>query len=177
VDISSLPTFPTRKLNRSAGPEKTIPQLSPRGKRILWELAFLVIFASMLWYLRGLVTPTTENPPSPPRRPFDFELVTKRFFKEVQVFASREEVEELLGPPSPLDDTWVPYFPQWMALAEHNHRDFGIPNDRFWEVWTDPEHEGKGVAILFAGGKVYYKAWRGFDRGLAKPGLVGLGES
>jgi hypothetical protein len=78
------------------------------------------------------------------------------------LFASREEVYELLGPPSSINSAWGPDLRRWAERAEHSNRHLGIPDGGFWDLWIDPRDGSKGIAILFAGGKVYHIAKKGF---------------
>jgi hypothetical protein len=126
----------------------------------LRDVALVVAFLVLLFYLRGFVTPTSKKSPTPPPRPaLDFKLIAERFVK-VRLHANREEVEQLLGPPSSPDSSWEPFLSEWGSQAYYSNR--GLPEDRYWDVWIDPNQEGRGVAILYANGKVLSKEKRGF---------------
>jgi hypothetical protein len=135
--------------------------LSSRAAHILRDFILLVAIAAFLYWLRCMAT-AIEHPPTPPpnRPPLDFKIIEQRF-RQLQLFASCEEVEELLGPSSPVNGDWDFDLHHWMEEAKHSHRDFGIPNDAYWDLWIDPKDGNRGVAILFAGGKVYYYAKKG----------------
>jgi hypothetical protein len=165
MDLSSLPDFPKPPTPRSPSrAEKTGQTISPRKARILRDLALLAAIAVLLYWAREAARTIEHRSASPlPQPPLEFGLIEERFSK-VKMFASRQEVAELLGPPSPPRDygVWKADLRQWEEWAEQFNRHLGIPSDRSWELWTDPKEEGKGVAILFAEGKVYHRAKKGF---------------
>jgi hypothetical protein len=133
---------------------------SPR-RNIFLNLFMLAAILALLAWLRELGLPIRTAPPAP-RPPFDFALVLQRY-GDVQHLQSREEVEELLGPPSPQR---VPEarFVRWEARLDNGGRNL-LPQDRIWEKWIDPDDEQRWIAILFADRKVYFKVRS--DNGIA----------
>jgi hypothetical protein len=123
------------------------------------DLLLLVAIVGLLCGLRVMAL-AIQRPPEPPAAPLDFHTIEKRYPK-VHLFASREEVVALLGPPNAhiVPD---PDLMRWTEEAEDSHRGLGMPRNRVWEMWIDPKDEGRRVAILFAGGKVYAVHKKGF---------------
>lgn len=157
MDLSSLPDYPTFPRSASANCAEKIDQsvLSPRMRRRLWDFAFLVAIIMLLCWLRWMTT-QIKHSSVPPRPPLEFELIKKNR-KKVRLQLSREQVEELLGPPSNR------VFPEadlqkCLEHAEHSHRHLGIPQNRVWDTWSDPKDEDKWIAVLYADGKAYWDA-------------------
>jgi hypothetical protein len=169
MDFSSLPKFTALRMRVSTEcPPKRDGGFSPRRVRILMDLVFLAAIVGMLYELRGLVNAIEQPPaPAPASQPFDFETVQERY---ADIWRARTlvEVEALLGPPTePIIST--PELKEAESKAEHSNRHLGIPNERFWQKWSDPKDEGRWVAVLFAGYpgnqasyKVYYTVKKGF---------------
>lgn len=164
MDLFSLPPF------RSLHAQSAVPRIvtsagepiSLRGSYRLRDLLLLVAVAVLFHWLAKTTAAIERPAPGPePQVPLVFSLVEERFGK-VHVLATREEVEELLGPPSPTNATWEADLAAWEALAERSLRDVDMPGDRWWALWIDPKDSGRGVAILFAGGKVRHVARKGF---------------
>jgi hypothetical protein len=156
MDFSSLPKFPAHQYRSStSATQQRRLGLSPRIARILRDLLLLALFGLMLYHLRQM---TAERPPPPPRVPFDFKLVQARI-DEVRM-RDAGEVEALLGPPGP-NQSREPEFELIEAVVAV-HRDRYPSGDCLWTKWTDPNDEGKWVAIFFAGGKAYHVLKSGF---------------
>jgi hypothetical protein len=165
MDLSSFPNYPTPPTPQATSrADKTKPTISPRAARIFRDLALLIAIGALFYWARQTAK-TFEHPPAAPLPdpPLEFRLIEERF-NNVKMFASRQQVAELLGTPSPPRDygTWRADLRQWEERAKHSHRHLGIPSDQSWELWTDSRDERKGVAILFADAKVYYRAKKGF---------------
>lgn len=131
------------------------PWLTRRELQVLRDLAVLLtIFVLLQEYVLAL-TSALERPIVPERPGLvDFERV-QRNFHSIRHPASREEVEQLLGPPATL--VWQPRF----ADVEERLK-VGAPTRRIWEMWTDPREPSKSVTILFADGYVRYIEKKGF---------------
>jgi hypothetical protein len=160
MDFLSMPRYPAAERPQAVDSAATTGLMRvARGDRVLLALALLTAMAAMLlglrlWILSG--EPLSEPPPRPQ---LDFSLVQARF-EQLRLFASRAEVEDLLGPPSP-DQTWEAEFAEWTELAEYRHR--ALPEGiRLWEKWTDPQDKNRWVAVLFAAGQVYAFHKKGF---------------
>jgi hypothetical protein len=129
-------------------------------RRLLIVVAFLPAACIALVAVFKTETPAQEWGD---QQPFEFELVEKRF-SDVQLFASREEAEALLGPPS--GRAYGPEIVAAQERAERSNRHFGIPSEQIWQRWSDPKDEGRWVAVLYAGSypsyKVYWKIKVGF---------------
>jgi hypothetical protein len=121
----------------------------------LLHVALLVAIAGLLYCL-SLTKMALEHPPVfQPRAPIDFDLVKHRFSR-VQKSATWQEVEELLGPPSTPNEL-PPILGSLERDAKLFNRRMPLPGARVWQIWIDPNDEGKWVAVLMAGEKVYYK--------------------
>jgi hypothetical protein len=87
-----------------------------RTVRLLVGLTLLAGLLGTSYFVCGAADALNNPPPAPRRLPLDFELVQRRFGQAL-LMASREEVEELLGPPSPQKD-YEPDFWKVDALVE-----------------------------------------------------------
>jgi hypothetical protein len=156
MDFSSLPSYPAlhNPISAKRNQERGIG-LSPRATRILRDLLVLVVGGMMLYELREM---TAERRPAPHRAPLDFKLVQERIGKVLMLDSNK--VEALLGPPSP-QQSWEPEFQLYEAVvAAHPDR---YPSGSFWWTkWTDPNDEGKWIAVFFVGGKAYHVEKKGF---------------
>jgi hypothetical protein len=101
---------------------------------------------------------TAECRPPQPRTPLDFKLIQERVDKVYM--RDREEVDALLGPPSP-QQSWEPEFAPTEEMVRY-HPDRYPSGPFWWTKWTDPQDENKWVAILFAGGKGCHVVKKGF---------------
>jgi hypothetical protein len=130
---------------------------------MLRDLVLLVALAVMLYGLRQM-TGAIPQRQAPPRPPLPFEVVMKRY-RDVRLGDSREQVEEVIGPPTERH-AGGPELDEAGADAEHSHRHLGIPGGRFWHLWSDPKDGGRWVAVLYAGPypaeEVYWKLKKGF---------------
>jgi hypothetical protein len=155
----SLPSYPTAKPGVHSVDGAPPDFRSPR-RNIFLNLFMLAAILALLAWLREFGLETHTAPPAP-RPPFDFALILQRY-GDVQFFQSREEVEELLGPPSP-QRVPEPRFARWEAWLDNGGRNV-LPRNRIWEKWIDPEDEQRWIAILFADRKVYFKGRKMGDR-------------
>jgi hypothetical protein len=160
MDFSSLRSYPAP---RRAWPGFRIPAtdgLSRRSARVLFDLAALAGVAAALfgaWWAADLVEHGRTQP-----KPLDFRVVAKRY-ADVRTWASRDDVERLLGPPTRLLGREDRRFGRLEALAElvrQVHWREDVP-PQYWCLWDDPQDQGRWVAIYFAGGKVYHKTCAG----------------
>ncbi len=160
MDLSSLRSYPAP---RRAWPGFRIPPadgLSRRKARVLFDLAALVgVMAALYgaWWAADLVEHGRAKP-----KPLDFRVVAKRY-ADVRLWASRDDVERLLGPPTRQPGREDHRFGRLEALAElvaqAHWRDMWEP--RYWCLWEGPQDEGRWVAVYFAGGKVWRKTCEG----------------
>ena len=160
MDFSSLRQYPMPPGLRTAWWPSKLVRHSARWERIILGLALVVAIVALTSWLRRAAK-ALDLPPPPPRPPLDFKLVKERY-SQLRSLATREQVHELLGPPSTPTGVWQRDLAEWESSAEWSHRHLGIPADRFWELWTDPDDPGTGVAILFADYKIYHIGRRGF---------------
>jgi hypothetical protein len=122
--------------------------------KTLLLVAVLVAAFCLRWNL-----PRPGQLDSGPQPRLDFRLIQERSSKVDN--RTPDEVEALLGPPSPY--SWEPEF------AEYEER-VRIRPDRYpkgmswWTKWTDPEDEGRWVAVHFMGGRAYHVVTKGFSR-------------
>lgn len=155
----SLPSYPKAR----PGPEwvdGAPPDFRSPRRNIFLNLFMLAAILTLLAWLREFGF-QIRTAPLEPRPPFDFALILQRY-GDVQFLQSREEVEELLGPPSP-QRVPEPRFVRWEARADNGGRNL-LPRDRIWEKWIDPDDERRWIAILFADRKVYFKGRNMHDR-------------
>jgi hypothetical protein len=159
MDFSSLRSYPAP---RRAWPGFRIPAaddgLSRRAARVLFDLAALVGVAAALygaWWAAEKVNHAAAEP-----APLDFPLVAKRY-ADVRHWASRDDVERLLGPPTRQlgrEDRFdrLGKLAEWVDLVNR-----GVPEPHYWCLWLDPQDEGRWVAVYFGAGKVYHKTCAG----------------
>jgi hypothetical protein len=122
--------------------DETRTRLSPRAARLLRDFTCLLAIAALVYWLRE-TTAAIEHPRAPrPVLVLDFKLVKERFGK-ISPSASRNEVEKLLGPPSPPNEHWEADL-QWWAESGDSRV---TGDDRVWDLWIDPGDQGRGVAI------------------------------
>lgn len=136
-------------LDERPGGGQAAPVLrSPAGVR-LGIVASLLPAAFVL--LVGVFRVEPVLPPAePPPQPFPFETVLANYDRLDTVFSpTYAEVEAQIGPPTErvADDQELRDEEVW---AEHSHRHLGIPRNRFWSRWSDPQDAGRWFAILFA---------------------------
>lgn len=166
MDFSSFPSYPRLQWPRiPARRDKTDQGHSPQAASILPILSFLGAIALLLSSFNLMGTAIKQASAQPTKRasqqPLEFKVVMDRFGK-VRIHSDPAEVEELLGRPFPINGNWEADLREWTEQAEHSNRHVKMPKDRFWTVWSDPNDENRGVAILFAGEKVYRIAKKGF---------------
>jgi hypothetical protein len=147
----------SRKLARLV---KRPPPLGP--PRLLVVLALGGLLGYLAWVVLSFLTERPPSLPLPPakRQPLEFNLIRQRH-RDVRLFDSREKVEAILGPPTERNVVE----PDLLELAERVevwNRHLGVPNERTWDRWADPNDKGKWVTIYFAGGKVYWVLQKGF---------------
>src|SRR5205807_1913756 len=131
------------------------PNHDPSPPRVLLSLGYLVIAAVASYCIWRMVTTGEQPLPTPPRLPLDFKVIQGRF-AQVRPGKSREEVEELLGPPSQ-ERCWDIDF--WDPVMEaHPDR---YPGEWVWVKWTDPNDEGRWIAVFFAGDIAYHTRKKG----------------
>src|SRR5262249_944126 len=116
------------------------------------------------------------------RTPFNFKLIRERF-DTIEVNATLQQVEEMLGPASiyealPPHDAGVvsellhrffkifhisrmPDFQRLNAVIAA-HPDRYPPGSWFWVMWANPQDEDQWVAIFFAGEQAQYIFKKGF---------------
>ena len=118
-------------------------------------LALALVSAS---YLRW----RADSTPPPIWEPIDFKLIQERYDK-VGWGIKSSEVEALLGPPD-LVQTREPEFQYYDDLV--TYRPDRYPSGPFWWLkWTDPNDEGKWVAVFFGGDDtVCYVIKKGFQK-------------
>jgi hypothetical protein len=73
----------------------------------------------------------------------------------------REEVEEEIGPPTERNYQ-NPEHTRVMEELLWIRRHRSIPADREWVRWVDPSNPEKSVTVLYADGRVYWIAKKGF---------------
>src|SRR4051812_31441609 len=115
MDLTSLPGYPTpQRQGHPVSVRKANPGLPPRATRVLRDLVLLVVIIVLLYWLRRTATAIEYRPqPQPPRPPLDFKLIEERF-GQLRIFASPEDVDELLGPPAPsLNPLWEVDLRDW----------------------------------------------------------------
>jgi hypothetical protein len=168
VDFPSLPQYPMRQQSAAAklAPRpgiKRSPQLTNvfLGLALLAALLAATVTLPFIWRTVGAINP----PPAPsPQAPLDFKLIKKRFHK-VHILATRQEVEELLGPPSP-EAADEPQLQSIDAVVEAHPDRYEIYGGevkfRCWLKWTDPTDKGRWVAVLFVGDKAFHLLKKGF---------------
>ena len=155
----SLPSYPKAKPGVDWVDGAPPDFRSPR-RNIFLNLFMLAAILALLAWLREFALPIHTAPPAP-RPPLEFALILQRY-GDVQFFQRREEVEELLGPPS-AQGVPEPRFAGWEARLDNGGRNF-VPQDRIWEKWINPDDEQRWIAILFADRKVHFKARKMRDR-------------
>jgi hypothetical protein len=149
MGFTSLPEYVAIQRTSSTGPRKCDRVCSPRVTRIAVELLVLSAIGGLVLELQRIHT-ALQSPPSPApaqrsRPPLNFKLIQERYGL-VHEGATREEVEELLGPPTrPNFAPFNPRRPHWV-----------------WDGWSDPKDKGKWVIVLYAEGKVVIKQMNGF---------------
>lgn len=158
MDFSSLRSYPAP---RRAWPGFRIPAAdgpSPRAARVLFDLAGVAAALYGAWWAADLVKHGWAKP-----KPLDFRVVAKRY-ADVRTWASRDDVERLLGPPTRQLVREDHRFERLEALAQSVARFYwrgDLPEPRYWCLWEGPQDEGRWVAIYFAGDKVYHKTCEG----------------
>jgi hypothetical protein len=154
MDFSTLPKWQPRD---GQGSNTRLPQgsqgISPPLTRTIRDLALLVAFVVMLYVLRQM-TAALERPRLR-ASPLAFKVVEERYNK-VHLLASREEVEELLGPPTQRHAAG-PDLQEAELAAQYSSRHVEMPVDRFWHKWVDTNDEARWVAVLYAGQDTEYK--------------------
>jgi hypothetical protein len=166
MDFSSVPEFPVvQKPGSAVCALDEVPLLPPRLTRVLFDLGILAAIGALvyvLWWMATVVQETPVRPPAQPQisepeaRTLPFQLVWEKF-PRVKTFDCRTEVTGLLGSPT----RWVAWEPALNAheqQAEEFLQRNKAPLDRIWGKWIDTFNERKWVAVLFAGGKVYWTA-------------------
>jgi hypothetical protein len=156
MSFSSLPNCPLNDNSFEINcAEKSRQGTSPF--RVMLGVGCLLAIAALLYCAWRMVTASEPAPPSP-RIPLDFKLIQERFGR-VPLGATREEVEEMLGPPSSCP-AWDADFDSINRLVEaHSDRYRG---DWLWAKWTDSIDEGKWVAVFFCGGTARHFLTNGF---------------
>jgi len=114
--------------------------------------AFLISAFCLRW---NLPKPGPLN--SAPQWPYDFRLIQERCGKVD--YRTRDEVEALLGPPSPY--SWEPEFAEYEARVRY-HPDRYPEGRSWWTKWTDPEDQNRWVAVLFIGDRACHVVKKGF---------------
>jgi len=163
MDLSTLPRYPEPVARNPVSPESSLDPM-PQRIKILWLcLKVMAIFATLFWLDFAVNRLQPKRPVPIERTPYEFHFVEYRY-DHVGNTATRERVEELLGPPTePI--VISPELEEIIPDLEWSNRHFGLPADRVWVRWTDPRDPSKSVTILFAGDRVYHKMKTGFESG------------
>jgi hypothetical protein len=129
---------------------------------VLFDLAALAGVVAALYGTRWAADKVEHARAAAEPSPLDFRVVAKRY-AEVKLWAGRNDVERLLGPPTRRLDREDQFgrFKAVMGLVEQVNWRSGVPEPRFWLLWVDPQDEGRWLAVYFAGGKVYHKTCEG----------------
>jgi hypothetical protein len=165
MKMSSLPHYP-EDLRRGLASEESAPKLSRGRGRLLMDLGWLVVIVVVLWWMKRTTDAIeASRAPVAPRDPLPFRLVAQRF-DSVPLFATRTEVERLLGPPTE-HRVWGPGLARAEERAENGGRnEMPQPADRIWDRWSDPADQRRWVAVLYGGysesAKVYSRTQGGF---------------
>src|SRR5262245_42810193 len=134
---SSLPQFPAPAHVSSQQPTQTRGGgPSPRSRRILRDLAFLLAMLFLLYELQQITAAITQGK-KPLAQPWDFE-VTKAGFDAVKRGGTPQEVEQSLGPPGerhPIDPV-IDAMESTMWNSGRSHH----PAERVWHKWFDPQN-------------------------------------
>jgi hypothetical protein len=158
MSLSSLPPIPTLQWPAAfKSLKKSGPAIPPRVVTVLLSVAMVAGLATTCYWLWRALDAIQRPAPPPPRVPLDFKLVRQRF-RQVRPMASREEVEELLGPPS-FQTEYEPDFEDINARVWA--RPDRYPGEHSWAKWIDPQDKGKWVAVFFAGDRVYRTLHKG----------------
>ena len=122
------------------------------------DLAVVTAVAILLPWLRGTARSLQ------PRPPLTFAVICERFH-QLDLGASREEVEALLGPPTERG-AHDPELEMAERKAEWSHRHLGIPRERSWERWIDTQDPQRWVAVLYAGTLIPHTVYEKYQHGL-----------
>jgi hypothetical protein len=131
--------------------------------RILAKLGLAVGIVLLLCWLRtaadriGRPSPAAPPPARPaavPAGPVDFEEVVQWHTRRVGLLQTRADVEAEIGPPTEQAPP-SPYLDERLERVLHSSRHVGVPADREWVRWVDPNDPTRSVTVLFAGGQVF----------------------
>ena len=161
MDISSLPYFPPPLPPKSwPKPQRQSWKPTRRQQRILIDLMWLIGFSALvLWAKHTADALQRPQRPTPPAPSVEFQEVLRQY-PSVWLQTSEAETRARLGTPTRYVG-WGSEMVEWEAKAEQSHRHLGIPRERLWLVWADPEDEARWVAVLIARGEVYWRANQG----------------
>jgi len=141
-------------------------RLTPRQVQILVNLALLAgILALLLWARQTVadIERTREAERAREAEPLDFRLVVEQFGR-VERGASREQVEQLLGPPTE-GHAWGPEVEEFELHWWNGGRNI-FPADREWDRWSDPANPERWAAVVYIRWpekrRVYGKLKKGF---------------
>jgi hypothetical protein len=149
---------------------KTVARLNYAGhpyhvrspKAMISRVSLVMLTAASVLGITCALIALHWEPSNPESQPLDFDIVVARL-KELPFHPSREEVEALLGPPTERISGFE--FAEEEIRAEWNSRHVGIPEDRYWVRWSDPNNDERYLAILFAGHYPKYHAYLKVRRG------------
>lgn len=151
MTLWSLPHYPRHRARSVERVADVPPTLRAPRPNLLINLALLTAILALLWWARELSSSIAGPPPVSPA--LEFDQVVERF-GEVKLLQTRREVMGLLGRPS-VQTRPEPELAKMAIRAEHANRHLGMPIERVWEMWIDPNDQDRWVAVLFADGEVY----------------------